>query len=167
MPSSGGRTIPATRPSIAPTHIMRTADYWHLFISEGKRWADITVAMKCGVIPTNADISIAKGFNSEVFREFTNAIQKRGKTYLFIERHGLIAFWSYLMCMESAGHEKGNKTSALTDNYEHKLMWMRSLRNIAAERKRLNAADSNLEGKEQDIVNEIIRSARQVCPDLR
>ena len=125
------------------------------------------IATITGVFIINSGLARAQGFQLNVFKEFTEALEAKEKTWSFIDKHGIHVFWSYLMCMEAAELERENKTSALTDNYEHKLKWMDSIRDIAYERNRLNPNESDLLQKELDIVNNVINSAKSICPDLR
>ena len=81
----------------------------------------------------------------------------------FIRKYGIIDTTALIMCMDAFEMNKSGKSSALTDNYEHKLEWVNRIRDMLTERVRKGGND--LTHQSAVVVDNAIERANEfMCP---
>ena len=128
------------------------------------------IAALCIATPLGSKAQQAPPLSMEMIHEFKETfLDEDGlKSNAFIDKYGMKAYFGMLMCLSAYEMHEQGKTSALTDNYEHKLEWMQRLRRIFQNRNRIKPGDNKLEGQEKEIVDGIIHVAKtSYCPDAK
>ena len=123
----------------------------------------------CVLAPMRSVAELAPPRTAEMNRDFLSTTKNPTpeKSNAFIDKYGAMAFYGMNMCMQAYALNGGNKTSALTDNYEHKLEWMQFFRNMSQKENERNPGGDKLEGQEQRLVDAVIIVAKSYCPNFK
>lgn len=95
-----------------------------------------------------------------ILRDWVNRDKSKAD---FIKKYGIVDTTALIICMEASEMNERGQASALSDNYEHKLVWIERVREMLSERAKAGGEDFT--HKSAALVEHAIKRSKEfMCP---